>query len=122
MKSILLVEDDAFLVDIYNKKLKEAGFKVLIVKDGEEVLGKLKEEKPDLLVLDIVLPRVDGWEILNRIRKEKNLKDLKVIILSNLSQKREVERGLKLGVIKYLVKAHYTPSQVVKEINKVLKS
>ena len=121
MKTILLTEDDPFLIDIYSKKLKEAGFEVKIARDGKECLIAIKEKKPDLLVLDIVLPQISGWEILNEIKKDPNLKDLKIIVLSNLGQKKEVEEGLRLGATKYLIKAHYTPSEVVKEIERVLK-
>jgi len=143
MKSILLVEDDPFLIDIYTTKLKESGFSIEIATSGEEGLKKLREKKFDLLVLDIVLPKIDGWEILEKIKdqasersegeeedevlfaqqraKSKNLKGLKIIILSNLGQKEEVEKGLRLGAEKYLIKAHYTPNEVVEEINKVLK-
>jgi len=122
MKRILLVEDDTFLIDIYTTKLKESGFSVEIAIDGDEALRKMREKKkPDLLLLDIVLPRIDGWEILEKIKTELKLKDLKIIILSNLGQKEEVEKGLKLGATKYLIKAHYTPSEIVEEIKKVLK-
>ena len=121
MKTILVTEDDPFLIDIYSKKLKEAGFEVKIARDGKECLIAIKEKKPDLLVLDIVLPQISGWEILNEIKKDPNLKDLKIIVLSNLGQKKEVEEGLRLGATKYLIKAHYTPSEVVKEIERVLK-
>jgi len=125
MKSILLVEDDPFLIDIYATKFKEEGFSVEVANDGEEGLRKLgegkNEEKFDLLVLDIVLPHVDGWEILKEIKASEKLKNLKIVILSNLGQKGEVEKGIKLGATKYLIKAHYTPSQVVDEIKEVLK-
>jgi len=121
MKKILLVEDDPFLVDIYNLKLKEDGFFVSVAVDGDDCLKKLKEEKPDIILLDIVLPNVDGWEVLRKIRKENDLKDVKVVILSNLGQRAEVEKGLDLGAIKYLIKAHYTPTEVVEEIKKITK-
>jgi len=121
MKSILLVEDDPFVVDIYTTKLKEAGFQIEVAENGEEALRQLKENKPDLLVLDIVLPNIDGWELLGKIRTELGFEDLKVVVLSNLSQKAEVEKSLKFGVIKYFIKAHYTPSEVVEEIKKILK-
>jgi DNA-binding response OmpR family regulator len=125
MKTILLVEDDPFLIDIYATKFKEEGFSVKVANDGEEGLRKLREgeneEKIDLLVLDIVLPHVDGWEILKEIKANEKLKNLKIVILSNLGQKGEVEKGIKLGATKYLIKAHYTPSQVVNEIKEVLK-
>jgi DNA-binding response OmpR family regulator len=125
MKSILLVEDDPFLIDIYTTKFKKAGFGVEMASNGEEGLRKLSEGKFDLLVLDIVLPQVDGWEVLRKIKNQKssskNLKDLKVVVLSNLGQKGEVEKGLKLGATKYLIKAHYTPTEVVEEIKEVFK-
>jgi len=125
MKQILLVEDDPFLIDIYTTKFKEEGFSVEVANDGEEGLRKLgNEEKFDLLILDIVLPHVDGWEILKKIKSTPHQYGgggLKIVILSNLGQKGEVEKGLKLGATKYLIKAHYTPSEVVEEIKEVLK-
>ncbi len=120
MKKILLVEDDPFLVDIYSIKLKESGFSVLTATNGDECMNKLKEDKPDFLILDIVLPGLDGWEILRKIKKDEKLKDLKVIILSNLGQKEEIEKGLGLGAVKFFIKAHYTPTEVVSEIKKMI--
>lgn len=125
MKSILLVEDDPFLIDIYTTKLKAAGFKIEVAENGEVGLRKIKELSPDLLILDIVLPHIDGWEILRKIRQEKLAKrkgksDMKIIVLSNLGQKAEVEKGLKLAADKYLIKAHYTPTEVVEEIKKTI--
>lgn len=120
MKKILLVEDDPFLIDIYGTKFKESGFELEIVSDGSEVISKAKEMKPDVVVLDIVLPQMDGWEVLKGLREEESLKDLKIIILSNLGQKEEVEKGIAMGAISYLIKAHYTPSEVVEEIKKII--
>lgn len=120
MKLILLIEDDPFLIDIYTIKLKEEGYAIEIADDGEEAMAKIKELKPNLILLDIVLPNVNGWEILRRIKKDGGLKDLKIIILSNLAEKEEVEKGMGFGADKYLVKAHYTPTEVVKEITKIL--
>ncbi len=121
MKSILLVEDDPFLIDIYSVKFKERGFSIDIAKDGDECFSKIEEGSPDLVLLDIVLPRLDGWEILRKLKNDGKLSDLKIVILSNLGQKGEVEKGMKLGAIKYLIKAHYTPTEVVKEVEKILK-
>lgn len=120
MKSILLIEDDPFLVDLYTTKFKEIGFEVEVATNGQEGLRKMKVKKPDILLLDIVLPAINGWEILGEMKKDEGLKDLKVVILSNLTSKEEVGRGLKLGADKYLIKSHYTPSEVVKEIKKIL--
>lgn len=125
MKSILLIEDDPFLIDIYTTKLKESNFTVDVATDGEQGLRKLFEKNFDLLVLDIVLPQIDGWEILKKIKdlrfNLKHLEGLKIVILSNLGQKKEVEKGMEMGAIKYLIKAHFTPSEVVEEIKKILK-
>ncbi|MDI6591442.1 MAG: response regulator [Patescibacteria group bacterium] len=122
MKKILLIEDDPFLIDIYTLKLKEAGFLVEVATDGKEGLRKTSEIIPDLVVLDIVLPQIDGWEFLKKIKANEELKKIPVVILSNLGQKGEVEKGLKLGAAKYLIKAHYTPSQVIEEIKEILES
>lgn len=125
MKSILLIEDDPFLIDIYTTKLKGSDFKIDVATDGEQGLRKLSEKKFDLLVLDIVLPQIDGWEILEKIKALRfnleHLGGLKIVILSNLGQKEEVERGMEMGATKYLIKAHFTPSEVVEEITKTLK-
>jgi len=121
MKTILLVEDDPFVVDIYTTKLESAGFSVGVAEDGEEALRKLKEKKPDLMILDIVLPNIDGWELLKMIRSELGMEDLKVVVLSNLTQKEEVQKGINLGVIRHFVKASFTPSEVVEEIKKILR-
>ncbi|MCD6233222.1 response regulator [bacterium] len=122
MKSILLAEDDPFLIDIYRRRLEDSGFKVIAAKDGLAVLKKLQQGKFGLLILDIVLPNMDGWEILENIRKNAKLNNLKVIVLSNLGQESDVIKAKKLGVAKYLIKAHYTPSEVVKIIKEVLQT
>lgn len=121
MKKILLVEDDPFLVDIYKTKFKDEGFEVEVAQEGKQALAKIEEQNPDVLLLDLVLPHLDGFELLREIRNNEKMKDLKVIILSNLSQKGEVEKGLSMGATKYLIKAHYTPSEVVKEIKQIFK-
>jgi len=118
MKKILLVEDDPFLIEIYTTKLKEAGYDVDTAEDGDTAIRKIKEGSMELVLLDIVLPNFNGWEILRKIGSDR--KDIKVVILSNLGEKAEVEKGMKLGATKYLVKAHYTPSEVIKEIKKIL--
>lgn len=120
MKKILLVEDDPFLIDIYKKKLENSGFEVKVAKQGNKAIKLAIDERPDLIILDIVLPEMDGWEILKKLKSDNKTKNIQVVFLSNLGQKQEVEKGLKLGAIKYLIKAHYTPSDVVKEIKKIV--
>jgi len=119
-KKILLVEDDPFLIDIYTTKLEQNNFIVETVNNGEEALEKINDNWPDLLLLDIVLPRVDGWEVLRKIKESPGLKDLKIVILSNLSQAQEVKKGFDLGATSYLIKSHYAPSEIVEEIKKIL--
>lgn len=120
MTKILLVEDDSFLSNIYSIKLKEAGIPTEIAFDGEEALKMIRENKPDLILLDIILPGIDGWEVLRTIRQDDKLNDIKVIVLSNLDEEKEINKGNELGVAKHLVKAHYTPSEVIKEIREAL--
>lgn len=108
------------MTDIYLTKLKEAGFGVETAQDGEEAIRKIKELMPDLVLLDIVLPTVNGWEILREIKRDPKFDYLKIIVLSNLGEKEEVEKGLNNGAAKYLVKAHYTPTDVIKEIKETL--
>jgi DNA-binding response OmpR family regulator len=125
MKKILLVEDDPFLIDIYQKKLKDSGFKVEVAKDGEKALEILKEKNFDLMLLDIVLPKIDGWKILEEIKEmkkeKKDLEKMKIVIWSNLGEKEDVKKGISLGATSYLIKANFTPSEVVREIEKILK-
>ena len=118
--TILLIEDDPLLIDIYSTKLKESGFEVTVAEDGEKGLKSLEGAMPNLVLLDIVLPKQNGWEVLSKIRQNDRFKDLKVVLLSNLGQKEEIEKGLSLGADRYLIKAHFTPTQVVQEIQKLL--
>lgn len=122
MKKVLLAEDDPFLIDIYTTKLKEIGAQMDVAINGNECLDKLKEQKFDLLILDIVLPGIDGWEILKNINKKREgvFKNLKILVLSNLGDKKDIEKALQLGADKYLIKAHHTPSEVVKASQELL--
>ncbi len=120
-KSVVLVEDDTFISGMYQTKLASLGFTVEVKEDGEAAWERLAQDPlPDLVLLDIVLPKKDGFEILEGLRKEDRTKNLPVILLTNLGQKPDVERGIKLGADDYIIKAHFTPSEVVEKIKKVL--
>lgn len=121
MKKILIIEDDKFLRELIAKKLVEEGYTISEAKDGEEGLKKIQEEKLDLILLDLILPGIDGFEILTRLKKDTTLPQLPIIILSNLGQRDDVERGLRLGAIDFLIKAHFTPQEIVNKINSILK-
>jgi len=117
-KKILLIEDEPLLIELYNKKLKETGARVLSVKSAEEAKRILAKEKIDLIILDILLPRKDGISFLKEIRKEG--KKTPVIILSNLEDKKLQQQAKRLKVKEYLLKANYTPSQIIEKIKNYL--
>lgn len=117
---ILVVEDDKFLRELISQKLTKEGYDTVEAVDGEEGVKKTKEEKPSMVLLDLILPGIDGFEVLSQIKKEADLEDIPVIILSNLGQKEDIEKGLKLGAIDYLIKAHFTPGEIIEKIKKVL--
>jgi len=119
-KKILIIEDDKFLRELITRKLIKEDFEVSEAVDGEEGIKKIKEEKPDLILLDLILPGVDGFEVLSRMKKESTLASIPVIILSNLGQKDDVEKGLKMGAVDYLIKAHFTPGEIIDKIKAAL--
>ena len=120
-KKILIIEDDKFLRELIVKKLVKEGYEISEAVDGEEGVKKVKEEKPDLVLLDLILPGIDGFEVLSRTKEDPALSQIPVIILSNLGQKEDVERGLGLGAIDYLIKAHFTPGEIIEKIRVILK-
>jgi DNA-binding response OmpR family regulator len=121
MAKILIIEDDRFLRELIARKLKTEGYEVLEAVDGEEGLKRIKEEKPDLVLLDLILPGIDGFEVLAKAKEDPETAQIPVIILSNLGQREEVERGLKLGAIDYLIKAHFTPGEIIEKIKNILR-
>ena len=122
MKKILIIEDDSFLSEMYSTKLTQDGFEVEVAVDGKQGMDKIKNIKPDLVLLDIVLPKMDGFEILENTKKDKELQDIPIILLTNLGQKNEIEKGLSSGADEYIIKAHFTPTAVVAKVKEVLKS
>ena len=118
---ILLVEDDAFLANIYKTKLEMEGFKVTVAENGELGLKEANKKRPDLVLLDILLPKMDGFTVIEHLKEDKVLRDVPVIMLTNLGQKDDVEKGLELGADEYLIKAHFKPSETVDKVREVLK-
>lgn len=118
--NILIVEDDVFLADLYKTKFTLEGFKVSAAYDGEKGLELAKKVEPDVILLDLVLPKMSGFDVLREIKLDKKVRDVPVILLTNLSQKSDVEKGLKLGADDYLIKAHFMPSEVVEKIKKLV--
>jgi len=120
MKKILIIEDDSFLSEMYLAKFNQSDFQAEVAIDGKEGLSKVKSFKPDLILLDIVLPKMDGFEVLKELKKDSELKKIPVILLTNLGQKNEVEKGLSLGADEYIIKAHFTPSAVVNRVKEII--
>jgi len=121
MSKILIVEDDKFLRELMVRKLtSEHSFEVLSAMDGESGLKAMKDQKPDLVLLDLILPGISGFDVLEKIKEEQCLTGMPVIILSNLGQQDDVEKGMKLGAIDYMVKAHFTPNEILVKIKQVL--
>jgi two-component system, OmpR family, alkaline phosphatase synthesis response regulator PhoP len=113
---ILLIEDDKFLRTVLEKKLSNEGFEVVSAVDGDEALEKIIADKPDIILLDIILPKKSGFLVLENIKKDPELKKIPVIIISNLGQEEDVKKGLLLGATEYFVKAKVSLDDVVKKI------
>lgn len=125
MAKILLVEDDAILVEMYEAKFTLEGHDVSIATNGEECLKLLKEFQPELILLDILMPKLNGFHVLKEIKKQPGLRQIPVILLTNLGQAEvdmNQELAKALGVSDYLIKSHHTPDEVVAKAVKVLKS
>ncbi len=120
MSKILIIEDDPFLADIYATKFGQEGFDIGMAADGESGFKKIEEERPDIILLDIVLPKMDGLEVLRRTKESPELKDIPIVLLTNLGQEEEVKRGLSLGAAQYLIKAHHAPGEVANIIKQIL--
>jgi CheY-like chemotaxis protein len=118
---VLWVEDDSFLSDLVAMKLKHEGCAALYAKDGEHALEILKTEIPDIILLDLVLPGMSGFEVLEAIKKNPALKDVPVIVLSNLGQQKDIERVMQLGAKKHLIKAEHDLDDIIAEILTTLK-
>lgn len=121
-QKILIVEDEAFLRKVISDECRENGYLVDEAVDGKEALQKTKTDKFDLILLDLLLPDIDGFEVLTQLKKESTLSGTPVVILSNLGQREEIEKGLSLGAKDYLIKAHVTPSEIIKRIQEILES
>jgi len=117
-QTILLVEDDPFLSSVLRMKLEKESFKVVRAADGDEALNFLTEQgvKPDLILLDLILPKKNGFEVLETIRQDPLLEKLPVIIISNLGQPSDIERGKALGVIDYFIKARLSIEELVNKV------
>ena len=119
-KRIVIVEDDKFLRDLISQKLSREGFFVHAAENGEDGEKFIYEDAPDIILLDIILPGMDGFEVLERIKKNEKVKNIPVLVLSNLSQKSDIDRAKELGAEDFMVKSNFTPEEISKKIQDIL--
>ena len=120
-KKIFIVDDDEFLLDMYSVKFRENDFEVETASNNSEALDKINAGlTPDVILLDLVMPGLDGFEFMKKIKEKKLIPRSLIIILTNLGEKEDVDKGMKMGANDYIIKAHYTPSEVVKKVKELL--
>jgi len=117
---VLLVDDDAILLEMYKERLEFAGYNVITAKNGEEALAKATETLPHVILLDIMMPKVNGFDVLNILRNTPETKNIPVIILTALTQDTHKKKGLEEGANDYVVKSETMPKEVLKKIEKVI--
>ncbi|MBI5079526.1 response regulator [Candidatus Wolfebacteria bacterium] len=122
MEKILVVEDDQFLASLLKNRLQKEGFDVLLAKDGEEALDILESTQPELVLLDIILPKKSGFEVMEEVRENPKLEKLAIVIISNLGQSEDMIRGQQLGAIEYFVKAKTPLDELIKKIKEIIQS
>ncbi|OGI83974.1 hypothetical protein A2997_00780 [Candidatus Nomurabacteria bacterium RIFCSPLOWO2_01_FULL_36_10b] len=120
-KNILIIEDDEFLLSLAVTKLQKAGYDVESAKDGEDGIKKLAETKPDLLILDLMLPHIDGFEILKQIKSDTKFAGMRIVVFSNLGSDEDISKATKLGANDYMVKSSFTLDELVAKIDEHLK-
>jgi DNA-binding response OmpR family regulator len=121
MKKILIIEDDSFLQGLEASKLEKEGYKIITASSGEEAMKKINEPDINVILLDLILPNFDGFEILKKIRATEALKITPVIVFSNLSEEKTVKQSYDLGATDFMVKSNFTLDELVKHIKNVLK-
>lgn len=113
---ILLVEDDQAILEMYKMKFTEEGYDITTAEDGMAALEAAKKEIPRMVLLDIILPKLDGFSVLEELKKDPKTKNIPVLLLSNLGQDSDKEKGKKLGAVDYCVKSDLTPMQLVEKV------
>ncbi|MBU2575941.1 response regulator [Patescibacteria group bacterium] len=119
--TILLAEDDQFLQRMYAAKLESSGFNVVLASDGQEAIDKAEKTNPDVALVDILMPKKDGFDVLRELREKDKFKDLPIIILTNLGELEDIKRAKELGSNEYIIKSHFLPSEVISVVKKYIK-
>lgn len=119
-KVVLMIEDDPLIVKIYSTRLKADGYEVYSAENGEDGLKLLSEKKPDLIILDVMMPRIDGFGVLSRIMADEQMKSIPVLVYSNLAADEEIVRAKSMGAREFIVKADVSPTEMVAKIKQYL--
>ncbi|HDQ88818.1 MAG TPA: response regulator [candidate division WWE3 bacterium] len=120
-KKIIIAEDDKFLANAYRLKLEKEGFEIEIVANGKELIAKIPEFKPNIILLDLLMPLMDGFEALEILKSDKNTKNIPVLIMSNLGQQSDIDKGKELGAKDYIIKSNISLKKVIEKIEGLLK-
>lgn len=120
MKKILIIEDEEIILELLQRKLTQEGYEISVARDGKEGLENMKEAKPDLVLLDIIMPKMGGFEVMEEMQKDSELKEIPVIIVSNSGQPVELDRAQKLGAKDWLIKTQFDPQEVIDKVKKQL--
>lgn len=116
MKKVIIVDDDELLRKLLTRKLKEEGYEVVLAVDGKEGVEKIKEGKPDLILMDIVMPNMDGFQAMEEIQKDESISHIPIVVVSNSGQPVEIDRAKKLGASDWLVKTEFDPQEVINKV------
>lgn len=120
-KKVLIIEDDSSIIQMYSLKFQEAGYAVVQATTGVEGLEVAKKEKPDVILLDVIIPQYDGFVVTEKLQADPATKNIPIILLTNLAQEGDKDRGIKLGAKDYLIKAEFTPTEVLAKVQAFLK-
>ncbi len=118
--SVVIIEDEKMLADMYTTKFSMEGFEAQKANDGQAGFDMVKAVKPDMVLLDIIMPKIDGFGVLKMLKDDAELKNIPVILLTNLGQEEDIKKGKDLGAADYFVKANHTPAEVVQKVKQVL--
>jgi DNA-binding response OmpR family regulator len=116
VKRVLVIEDDRFISEVYIAKLLKDGFETILASDGENALKKAEEDKPDLILLDIFMPKISGIDVLRILKEKDATRDIPVIMLTNSTEEEHVGNAMEMGAKDYLIKSNYTPEEIVQKV------
>ena len=124
MAKLFMAEDDPLMIRMYERAFRLGGHELTMAADGEEAFAALQkmDAKPNLILLDVMMPKMSGFDLLRKVKADEGLKNIPVILLTNLAGQQDAEKGLELGAVLYLVKSQYNPKQVIEKVEEIIKA